>query len=260
VAATQLWDPSAVRGSFDVGGRSLYLECVGGGVGPTVVMEAGSGGDHTVWGEVVDGIRAGHRVCAYDRANAGDSDPVGGVRSSMDVVADLHALLEQAAIAPPYLLVGHSMGGISTRLFASTYADEVAGVVLVDATPTTFLVDACAIVDATQCATFRSDFLPEHNDGIDIAESSALIAGAGPLKAMPVVVLTADDHGHDRFRPEIRQAFETMWLTRQREIADSVDGGRLVAVASGHNIQTLHPEMVIDAISGVAAELAATAP
>jgi pimeloyl-ACP methyl ester carboxylesterase len=169
-------------------------------------------------------------------------------------------LLGAANISPPYILVGHSLGGISTRLFASTYADEVVGVILVDATPTTFVEDACAIVDAAQCATFRSDFQPDHNDGIDIADSSAAIAAAAPLRPMPVVVLVANDHGHDAFMPDVRRAFEAMWLERQREVADSVAGGRLEAVVSGHNIQSSHPEIVIAAISGVAAELAGATP
>lgn len=255
LTASLLWDPSAIRGSFDVGGRSLYLECVGEG-SPTVVMEAGSGGDHTSWEAVVAGVRGSHRTCTYDRANTGESSPVTGVRTSSDVVADLHALLDTADIPPPYILVGHSLGGISTRLFAATHADEVVGVVLVDATPTTFVEDACALVDAAQCAIFRSDFQPERNDGVDIADSAAAIAAAAPLRPMPFVVLASNDHGHDKFTPELRRDFEAMWLARQREVADSVEGGRLEAVDSGHNIQSSHPEVVIAAVSDVAAELA----
>lgn len=259
LAAALLWDPSAIRGSFDVGGRSLYLECVGEG-SPTIVLEAGSGGDHTTWVDVVPGVRGSNRTCTYDRANTGDSSPVAGSRTSSDVVADLHKLLDTANIPPPYILVGHSLGGISTRLFASTYGEEVVALILVDATPTTFVEDACAIVEPAQCATFRSDFQPSHNDGIDIADSTSAISAAAPMRPMPVVVLVANDHGHDGFTPEGRRQFEAMWLQRQQEVADSVVGGRLEAVESGHNIQSLHPELVIDAIATVAAELAAATP
>jgi pimeloyl-ACP methyl ester carboxylesterase len=259
LAAAQLWDPSAVSGSFDVGGRSLYLECVGEG-SPTIVMEAGSGGDHETWSAVVPELRGSNRTCAYDRANTGASDPLAGVRSSADVAVELHALLQAANIAPPYLLVGHSLGGISMRLFASTYADEVQGLVLVDATPSTFVEDACAVVDAAQCETFRSDFEPERNNGIDIADSASTIAAAGPLRPMPVVVLVANDHGHDTFSPDARARFEAMWLGRQQDVAQSVEGGRLQEVESGHNIQAEHPEVVIAAISGMVAELAVVTP
>jgi hypothetical protein len=131
----------------------------------------------------------------------------------------------------------------------------VVALILVDATPTTFVDDACAIVDVGQCATFRSDFEPAHNDGIDIAGSADAIAAAGPLQPMPVVVLVADDHGHDAIQADVRREFEGMWLGRQQEIVDSVVGGRLEAVASGHSIQSSHPEIVIAAISAVAAEL-----
>jgi pimeloyl-ACP methyl ester carboxylesterase len=220
-------------------------------------MEAGSGGDHTTWAEVVDGVRGSHRTCTYDRANTGESSPATGVRTNSDAVADLHKLLDAASIPPPYILVGHSLGGISMRLFAATHADDVVGLILVDATPTTFVDDACEIVDAAQCATFRADFEPALNDGIDIAASTGAIAAAGPLRPMPVLVLVASDHGHDRFLPEARRAFEAMWLGRQQEIADSVVGGRLEAVASGHNIQGAHPEIVITAIATVAAEVSA---
>jgi pimeloyl-ACP methyl ester carboxylesterase len=255
VAATQLWDPTAVKGSFQVAGRGLYLECVGKGA-PTIVMEAGSGRDHETWSEVVSQVRGSNRTCTYDRANTGQSDALAGTRSSADVAVELHALLETARIAPPYILVGHSLGGISMRLFAATYADEVKGLVLVDATPTTFVEDACAVVDAIQCSRFRTDFEPEHNNGIDIADSEAAVVAAAPLRPMPVVVLVAGDHGHDAFTPELRQQFEVMWLGRQQEVADSVEGGRLQHVDGGHNIQTQHPEIVVAAIAAVTAQLA----
>jgi len=256
LAATQLWDPSAISGSFDVRGRSLYLECVGEG-SPTLVMESGSGGDHTAWSAVVPEVRGANRTCTYDRANTGSSSQVAGNRTIGDVAADLHGLLDAANIAPPYILVGHSLGGIPMRLFAANYPDEVEGLILVDATPTTFVEDACAVVDAAQCETFRSDFQPANNGGIDIAGSASEIAAAPPLRAMPVVVMSANDHGHDGFQPNMRREFEAMWIGRQSEVADSVEGGRLQEVASGHNIQSEHPEIVISAISAVVAELAA---
>ncbi len=259
LAVTQLWDPSAIKGSFDVAGRSLYLECVGEG-SPTIVMEAGSGGDHTSWSDVVPGLRDANRTCTYDRANTGSSSQVAGNRTSSDVAADLHGLLDAASISGPYVLVGHSLGGISMRIFAATYPSDVAALVLVDATPTTFVEDACAIVDDHQCETFRSDFQPANNNGVDIASSSDEVAALGPLSAMPLVVMTASDHGHDGFEPDTRRDFEAMWLGRQREVAASVMGGRLQEVASGHNIQAQHPEVVISAVSRVVADLAAGTP
>lgn len=124
-------------GLFDVGGRRLYLACTGaaaGNGGPTVVLEAGHGGDSTVWLGIQSAVAPGSRVCAYDRANTpgGTSDPAPLPRTAEDAVADLHALLAAAKVPGPYVLVGHSLGGLFVRLYAGRYPDEVAGLVLVD--------------------------------------------------------------------------------------------------------------------------------
>ncbi|MEA2620665.1 MAG: hypothetical protein QOC97_1438 [Chloroflexota bacterium] len=242
--------PTPVKGRFDIGGRSLFLECVGAG-SPTVVMETGQGGDHTGWYKVVPAIRGTDRTCTYDRANIGASDKAPTPRTSADVVADLHRLLAAAGVAPPYLLVGHSLGGISMRLFASTYPREIVGLVLVDPTPTTILADACETLDAAGCQAIRSEFLPPPDDGVDLVGSAAEVNAAGPLPAVPLVVLSADDHGLTTTDAGARARFEAKWKARQQELAASVVGGRLEVVSSGHNIQTLHPEAVIAAIREV---------
>lgn len=118
----------------DVGGYRLFLRCSGEG-GPTVILESGAGGFSPTWALVQPEIARFARVCAYDRAGYGRSDapPAHEPRTADRAVHDLHALLEHAGIAPPYVLVGHSLGGFHVRLFASRYPAEVAGVVLVDA-------------------------------------------------------------------------------------------------------------------------------
>jgi len=252
--AYRAWDPRSIRGSFDVGGRSLYLECVGEGA-PTIVMETGLGGDHSAWEQVVPELRGANQTCTYDRANVGERDQAPTPRTSADVVADLHGLLEAAGIPAPYVLVGHSFGGISMRLYASTYPDDVAGLVLVDPTPTTFVDDACAIVDETTCESMSAEFEPSRGEGLDIVGSADAVSAAGPLPAVPLVVLVADDHSQDAITdPEVLQRFETMWQGRQQELATSVPGGRLELVSSGHNIQSLRPEAVTEAIRSVISE------
>jgi pimeloyl-ACP methyl ester carboxylesterase len=162
-------------------------------------------------------------------------------------------------VAPPYVLVGHSLGGISMRLFAARYPAEVAGVVLVDATPTTFLDDACAIVDAKRCADFRTSFEPDRNDGVGYSGATDAILAAGPFPAVPLIVLAADDHAVGSMAPVMAIAFEAMWLDRQEELAASVAGADLRRIASGHNIQRLHPEAVLDAVAEVLSRLGAGA-
>jgi pimeloyl-ACP methyl ester carboxylesterase len=130
-------DGGVVQGSgqlVDVGGRRLYVNCTGSG-SPTVVLEAGLWQTSSYWGPIATNIAADTRVCVYDRAGRGQSEPASGPQDGIAIAADLHALLAGAHEDGPYLLVGHSSGGVYVRIFASEYPDEVAGVVLLDAQP-----------------------------------------------------------------------------------------------------------------------------
>lgn len=115
----------------DVGGYRLHLRSAGNG-GPTVVMDAGLGGASISWSLVQPEISKFTTVCSYDRAGMGWSDVGPRPRTSRQIVNELHALLNNAEIKKPYVLVGHSFGGSNMLLYASQYPDEVAGLVLVD--------------------------------------------------------------------------------------------------------------------------------
>lgn len=117
---------------FDIGGRSLHIECRGGG-SPTILFLHGFAGDRTHGYHLFDGYADRHRVCVYDRANMGLSDPVGGVQTGAAVIADLKRLLEGAEVSGPYLLVANSFGGVLAEILAGDQAGAVAGMVLVDA-------------------------------------------------------------------------------------------------------------------------------
>jgi pimeloyl-ACP methyl ester carboxylesterase len=117
---------------IDMGGYHLHIHCEGTG-SPAVILDAGLGDWSTHWTEVQNLLKADTRVCSYDRAGYGWSDPGPRPRDSQRIVTELHSLLEKAEVAPPYVLVGHSFGGINMRLYASTYPGETAGLVLVDA-------------------------------------------------------------------------------------------------------------------------------
>ena len=116
---------------IDIGGRSLNLYCSGSG-SPAVVMDSGAGSPGYTWRLVEAGVAKLTRACWYDRAGYGWSDPAPRARSGTDVARDLHQLLHAAGIPPPYVLVGHSLGGFYIRVFAAHYPHEVAGMVLVD--------------------------------------------------------------------------------------------------------------------------------
>ncbi|WP_266170901.1 alpha/beta fold hydrolase [Dyella subtropica] len=114
-------------------GRRLHLHCTGNGE-PTVILEAGHGDMFSTWARIQPVVSGYTRVCSYDRAGLGFSDPPRRPGAVQQVVNDLHALLKRAQIRPPYLLVGHSMGGMAVRLFAAEHSSEVVGMVLVDPT------------------------------------------------------------------------------------------------------------------------------
>jgi pimeloyl-ACP methyl ester carboxylesterase len=117
----------------DVGGYRLMLNCTGVG-SPTVILEAGWGDVSIEWRTVQPEIAKFSRVCSYDRAGYGGSDLGLMPRTSLQIAKELHALLKNAGETPPYVLVGSSFGGYNVRVFNGLYPDEVAGIVLADAT------------------------------------------------------------------------------------------------------------------------------
>ena len=284
--ATPVASPTAAGGEFaglvDVGGgRRFWLECRGSG-GPTVVLEAGYRSPATVWSVdlidpeaprtmVLQGVAAFTRVCAYERPGTAAlladglhpsrSDPVPMPRPAESVVADLHALLEAAGVPGPYVLVGHSLGGLFARLYAATYPDEVVGLVLVDA----WYEGLEALLTPEQWeayARLNSAVPPElagypDYETIDFAAASAAMrraAASQPLRPMPLVVLahgrpfglTAEELG---FGPD---ALEQAWDAAQNELATLVPGARYVAATeSAHYIQLDQPELVIEAVGAV---------
>lgn len=117
----------------DLGGYKLHLNCTGKGR-PTVILEAGMGDSSAIWSLIQPALSRTLRVCSYDRAGTAWSDPGPLPRSMKQEVTELHELLAMAREAGPFVLVGHSYGGLLVRLYQSIYADDVAGMVLVDST------------------------------------------------------------------------------------------------------------------------------
>jgi pimeloyl-ACP methyl ester carboxylesterase len=116
---------------ISVGDHKLHIHCVGTGT-PTVILESGGGMLSSHWAWVQSGLAGATRVCAYDRAGSGWSERGPLPRDAQQMAAELHTLLAQARIDGPYLLVGHSIGGLYMRAFAAQFPDQVAGLVLVD--------------------------------------------------------------------------------------------------------------------------------
>jgi pimeloyl-ACP methyl ester carboxylesterase len=117
--------------TYDVGDHRLHLDCHGTG-GPTVVLFNGLGEFSASWARIVDPVSTTTRVCAYDRAGQGWSDDVASPQDGVSAAHDLHALLAAAGEHGPYVLVGHSIGGLYAMTYAATYPEQVAGMVLLD--------------------------------------------------------------------------------------------------------------------------------
>jgi pimeloyl-ACP methyl ester carboxylesterase len=247
-------------GWFDIGGRRLFLRCAG-HRSPTVVFE---GGLTTDWYQLQNQVAPFTRVCSYDHPNGpwSRSDPAPTPRTARDFVADLHTLLRVARIPGPYVLAGHSNGGLFTQLYASTHPMQVAGLVLIDAVHPAYHQRRLAMLKPLVPpelwqALRREAMTPQPRlldpERVDIWTSERQTRQAlrrSPLRPMPLIVLA---HG----RPEDPDAAfvaqdERLWRQLQRELARSVPGGRLVvATESGHDIQHEQPELVLDAIGDV---------
>lgn len=115
----------------DVGGYRMHLFCLGSG-SPTVILESGLGDTWLAWYKVQPDIAKFTRVCSYDRAGMGWSDSSPKPRNALAIAEELHRLLQKAGVPGPYLLVGHSLGGMYVRMFATLNREEVNALVLVD--------------------------------------------------------------------------------------------------------------------------------
>lgn len=115
----------------DVGGYKMHIHCIGQG-SPTIILVAGNSDFSVTWAYVQPQVAQYTRVCSYDRAGLGWSEPSPHPRTANTMVEELHTLLVNANVQGPYVLVGHSLGGLLVRVYAHNYPDEVVGMVLVD--------------------------------------------------------------------------------------------------------------------------------
>ena len=257
------------NGWFDVGGRRLFLRCTGAG-GPTVVFDNGLTAD---WYDLQNRLSRLTRVCSYDPARQagplGRSDPAPGPRTGIDRVRDLHALLRAAHVPGPYVLAGHSNGGLFSLLYASRYPQQVTGMVLIDGVHPDYhrrsievakpfvprelwdelVAAACGIppiqVDAELMDICRAE-----------AQTRAALA-AHPLRRMPLAVIT---HGGLHFPPGSEPAAqERLWRRLQDELAAMQPGStHVIATRSGHDIQHEQPELLLAQLRRVVAAVRAS--
>jgi pimeloyl-ACP methyl ester carboxylesterase len=237
------------------GGRSLYLECVGSG-SPTVVLEAGFGADTFAWRDVQPEVGRSTRTCAYDRAGAGNSVAPPGVRDARDEIADLRRLLGRARIEPPYVLVGHSYGGVLARVFAHLYPTETAGLVLIDTMGRDGRRRQLAIWPRSQSPEIRRGLATTMMGGVDLAAGEALASRVRTLDDMPLAVITAGrEDNFPRTPVPLGRALKRLWDRMQDELAGlSENSVHVVALGSNHDVPSSRsgqPSVVIRAIQAV---------
>jgi len=229
----------------------LNMLVVGHGT-PTVVLESGLGAAIGAWALVQPRIQAFTSVIAYDRAGYGLSDsPMKTPRSSDDIALDLHAGLHAAGIPPPYILVGHSMGGFYIRSFAHQFPSELAGLVFMDPSAEGWvetLRTQFPQVYQNMMAKEASEPEPLKSEIAGRQASEDQMRAAWPLPDVPVALLTAIQFQPDGSEAKIYQE----WYKAHQEFLDRVKfGTHLVATNSDHNIQFDQPGLVVNTISNL---------
>jgi pimeloyl-ACP methyl ester carboxylesterase len=286
--ATLAQDEAPVGERYDIGGRSLFMVCLGAADSdlPTVIAESGLGGNSSHFGPLVPLLAAApFRSCAYDRAGMGQSDPpADGAETGPrpvtleDGVDDLHALLGAAGIEPPYLLVGWSIGGWYVRAYAARYPDEVAGIVLLDATHPDEVARLSAVLpparddEEPRIAAVRQLLANIDTDPpsapigwLDLAASGEEARALGDLGDLPLVALGQGGAEVDLGVPGLvlpepyAARMRTAIQALQGEIASlSTRGEQRTIEGAGHAIQYDDPEAVGQAILDVQAMIATT--
>jgi pimeloyl-ACP methyl ester carboxylesterase len=255
----------------DIGGRSLHIRCVGPeGARPTAVLQPGGGGYSSVWSRVQDLLAERVRTCAYDPAGLGWSEPGPTPRTLQQEVFELHALLDNAKVPGPFVLVGHSIGGLAARLYADRYSSAVMGMVLVDAlhedsvqfnlrinqwarirelSKARVVPEARLTRATTPVTSSEDDYLAEELQQVYLSRRS----NPTPLGDRPLIVL------HAGKRPLPPGTSEEFWKNLIHEKDDQgMDLARLSRNSrfvrdslSGHNIHVDNPTLVADAIEEV---------
>jgi pimeloyl-ACP methyl ester carboxylesterase len=235
-----------LEGSFGVGGHKLYLRCEGSG-SPTVVYfhgyshDARGGGSRNA-GRIPGLLSKGNRVCVYDRANVGRSDKVPGPLTGKSSVKDLHGLLAVANVPPPYVLLGASFGGLIADMYAASYPDDIAGLVLLDPA----LPGGDSLIDSflPQRQRLHADDWRNALERLDlIATDRQSKALAGKEPQVPMTLIAAK-------KPDVDPAWKAKkriaaaLRRQQRRFVAHFQGGRLVTLDVPHYMEPVIPERI----------------
>ncbi|WP_438970208.1 alpha/beta fold hydrolase [Methylophaga sp.] len=254
---------------YDVGGYSIHMLCKGVGE-PTVLIDAGLGDDSTDWFDIQNKSSVQTRTCVFDRPGYGWSDAGPQPRNSLIISDEISKLLQKAKIVGPFVLVGHSFGGYNMRVFASKHPNQIAGMVLVDAShesqydklniklPKHFDRKGNILIlpKTSDTVSDKSQALKERAFHAARAEISSLYQSTLQVKkhnAIPRVPLIVISRGlsewKDRDDAEVR---EKIWVELQQDLWKlSPLSQHIFANHSGHDIHLEQPELIVGAIADV---------
>jgi pimeloyl-ACP methyl ester carboxylesterase len=233
-------------GLVEVAGHDVHVKCYGSGE-PTIMVELGAGPTLSSWSTTMQALADGVRVCGYERAGTGRSEPGDEPRTSQVIADELSELLANARISTPIVLVSHSLGGQHAQAFAQRHPDEVAGLVFLDPRTAEFQLgyrDTLTPAELEEDQQQVEEIIEREPFGPEIAaedEGAEAIVAAGDLPDVPVRVLTSDGP-HD------------LWVVTHEHLAAQVtDGEQRVVRGADHEIWVDDLQAVLDAVAEVVA-------
>ena len=247
----------------DIGGFKLYFQIMGDG-SPPVVICAGLGDSSKSWTKIQQQVAEFTQSISYDRAGLGQSEPSPKPRNDIHVAQELHVLLKNAGIQPPYVLLGHSFGGMHILTFADLFPDEIAGLVLVDPKDGTTFDGWKADLKPEKYSQLFNGFESYFNTATDTIKSEweALKQSIGhpqkldKLPDVPVVLLTStrlsDPEINMGLTPEVVESSLRIHKELLRQFTNHT---HIITERSGHNIQFDEPELVVNAIRKIVDEV-----
>ncbi|WP_391115948.1 alpha/beta fold hydrolase [Psychrobacillus sp. L3] len=224
----------------------LFAKLIGKNNGkPTIVMDAGYGDYSKTWDLIISAISMLTEVLIYDRAGLGKSEKSSNPRTSSVMVKELNELLKRAKLKGPYILVGHSFGGLNMRLYASEYPNEVCGLILVDSTPEEYREKFLPTMSIEFQEAYNKQFVYESNYD-EFIESLKQVKESRRKLNVPLIVLSAGKKAH------YPKESQELWNEMQKEfLRISSNSEFKVAENSAHYIQNDEPEVVIEVIKSL---------
>ncbi|GGH07440.1 alpha/beta fold hydrolase [Silvibacterium dinghuense] len=299
IAMHAFWVKHPPAGEFEaVNGARMYIHCMGEG-SPALVLDSGLGDDSMMWAQLQPVLSKTTRVCAYDRAGFGGSEPTAGPQDADQIVEALHGLLGAASISGPVVLMGHSIAGIYIRDYAVKYPEDVAGLIFVDAStpfqdrkmgvtmgggPPPWLLQFAMIVGVPRLIGMCSSHGSGENTDYPVmksedrcrmyypalamelrafGDSSGEASRRSSFGSLPVLIFSHDPFGTLPRKPQSadEKKRQGMWDGLQENLKSLSTRSRRIIVTGGtHHLFEERPQLVVDEVTAFLEQIRGTAP